>query len=433
MESPRIAPCDLTPEQRQKWNDTLSMMSWVAPGFRHIWYKLLTEANKNGKSDYFAVMSKDVPIAATDGKNVVINPESFFKLGLAQRTFVAAHEIVHNIFDDVNLLHRCNKSGKVPMHDGSFLPFDNANMQEAMDLRINDLLINSKIGKMPDVGCHDQTMGKADESVLDIYKKVYTRDHPDGEDGGGQPGPGKGGFDKLLPPGSSTGQNAQEAASERNPGQWAVEVSAAQTLEQMRAQGKMAGALQRMFQQILEPEVPWTEHIRSELARKVGSGAYNWRRGDRRFISRDIFLPSQSGYGAGWIVVWGDTSGSRSDSEIASNMAELAGIIDDVRPKRITVIWCDAEPSHIDEVEDAMDLQRIMARGVGGGGGTSVDPVFKWIEDNAHEPPDMFIGFTDGYVTFPKNAPSYPVIWASSTDYTYPWGEVVRVNKRAQA
>src|SRR2546430_7202314 len=32
--------------------------------------------------------------------------------------------------------------------------------------------------------------------------------------------------------------------------------------------------------------------------------------------------PSPTGQGAGWIVIWGDTSSSRSDPELASNMAE---------------------------------------------------------------------------------------------------------------
>ena len=91
------------------------------------------------------------------------------------------------------------------------------------------------------------------------------------------------------------------------------------------------------------------------------------------------------------------------------------------------MFWCDAAIHQIDEIEDAADLMRIKCRGVKGGGGTSCDPVFAWIDQNAHEAPDAMVCFTDGYVTFPKNAPTYPVIWASTTDVKYPWGEVVRI------
>lgn len=408
---------ELTPKQKGQWADTGTMVQWQAPGFRHLWYKMLS--NHNGP--HSAVMSRGIPIAATDGKNLIINPDTFFEYGLAERAFACAHEIVHNVYGDVELLHRCQQTGKVPMHDGTSMDFDNECMQHAMDYRINALLEESKIGKPIDGCLLDPKMGLPSDSVLDVYKRVYHKKEQDGSLGAGA-------FDILLPPGKSKGQNPQQAAASRNQQQWAVEVAAAQTMEQIRTQGKMAGALQRMFQSILQPEVPWTDHIRGILARRVGSGSYDWHRPDRRFIVRDIFLPSRSGHGAGHIVVWGDTSGSVGRTELEANLAELSGIIDDCKPKRLTVLWCDAAISHVDELEDGGDLARVQARGVGGGGGTSCKPCFEWIEENCHEKPDMFIGFTDGYVSFPPVAPAYPVIWCSYTDHDYPWGEVVRIH-----
>jgi predicted metal-dependent peptidase len=405
---------ELTPEQSQQWQDTLSLMAWTAPGFRHIFYKLL--ANNDGK--YVAVPTRAVPIAATDAKNILINPDTFFKYSLKERAFILAHEIVHNVYGDVELLHRCKTAGKVPMHGGKELPFDNKTMQHAMDYRINALLKESKIGTPPKACLLDPKMAGPNDSVLEVYGKLYKKKKEDGDlDGEG--------FDELLSPGASTGQTPSQA--QRNAQQWAVETAAAQTIEQMRSQGKMAGALRRMFKDILEPEIPWTEHIQSIFARKVGTGSYDWKRPDRRFIVRDIHMPSRSGKGAGWLVVWGDTSGSIGASELNKYLGELSGIIEDTRPRRLTVIWCDAAISHIDELEEAMDLQTIKRRGVGGGGGTSCDPVFKWIADSL-EVPDMFIGFTDGYVTFPKMEPTFPVIWASVSDVKYPWGDVVRIH-----
>jgi predicted metal-dependent peptidase len=409
-------PLELTAKQKQQWEDTMSMMMWVAPGFRHLFYKLL--ANNNG--EHTAVMTDKVPVAATDAANILLNPNTFFEYSLPERTFIMCHEVVHNMLADVEFLHRCNNTGRVPMSDGTSMPFDNSSMQRAMDLRINAMLVESNIGKCPKDGQYDPKIATQMDSVVDIYKKIY-------EDNSGG---GASGFDNLLPPGKSTGQNPQQAAAQRNPQQWAVEVAVAQSLMAQRAQGDMAGGLKRAFEKILSPEIPWTEHIKGIIHRKVGSGSYDWCRPDRRFIGRDLYLPSKSGYGANWVVCWGDTSGSRSGQEIASNMAELSGILEGVRPKRLTILWCDAAIDYIDELEDAGDLARVIARGTKGGGGTSCDPVFKWIHDNAYEPPDMFIGFTDGYVTFPRKEPPYPVIWASSTDKKdYPWGEVVRVNK----
>lgn len=419
----------LTPEQEQQWADTMSFMAWVAPGFRHLWYKLLD--NNNGK--YVGVMNNTVvDKAATDGRNILFNPDWYFKLPLAERAFVATHEILHNVYQDVPLIQRCRESGQVPTNDGRSLPFDEHTMQRAMDLRINALLIASKIGKAPQEGFFDDKL-TGNESVLDVYASEYKEkpkndEKGDGDgDGGQEPGSNPGGFDGVLPPGTSTGQTPQEAQAATNPQQLAVELAVARTLEQMKQQGKMPAALQRMFEELLEPEVPWLDHIQTLINRTTGSGGWDWQRPDEWFIGRDIYQPHRTGRGAGWIVIWGDTSGSRDDKELASNMAELHAIMEDVRPQRLTVLWCDAKIDYIDEIEDPADLEHIRARGTKGGGGTSMQPVFDWIDENM-ETPDLFIGFTDGYVSFPRE-PKFPVIWASSTDKDYPYGEKVRVNK----
>lgn len=433
-ETREITQCGMTPQEEAKWGDTTTMMAWVAPGFRHIWYKMLSQMHNTGHSKYVAVCSKDCGIAATDGDNLIINPERYFKLSLPERVYVAAHEIVHNVYGDVQLLHRCAATGRVPMHDGTSVPFDNATMQKAMDARINALLDESRIGKKP-LKCGDEPIGHYDtevtstDSVLDVYKKYYG-DKPEDDQGGDlPPGNNPGGFDNLLPPGAGAGQNPNQAAQQRNPQQWAVEIAAAQTIEQMRSQGKMAGALKRMFESILEPEVNWIDHIATLINRTCGDGGYDWSTPDEWFSVLEIYSPKPTGRGAGWIAVWGDTSGSRSDKELCSNMAELAGILADVNPQRLTVLWCDAKIDYIDEIEDPMDLAKVQARGTAGRGGTSVDPVLDWIAEQ-QDVPDLFIGFTDGFVSFPDKEPRYPVIWASSTDQPYPWGQVVRVNKR---
>lgn len=414
----KIEPTKLTPAQKGAWGDTMSLMAWTAPGFRHIFYRLLD----NNDGEYTAIPSRSIPVAATDGKNIIINPDKFLGMPLKQRVFVAAHEVVHNVFGDVELLERCRQTGRVPMHDGDSLPFDETKLQHAMDYRINALLTDSKIGEMPPEGLYDLSIAGPNDSVLDVYRKVYgdEEDPPKGNN------PNKGGFDQVLRPGVSTGQDPTTAAAQRNPQQWAVETAAAQKIEEMRSQGHMPAGMKRMFEELLNPKVPWQDLVHSFLNRRVGSGSYDWRRPDRRFIVRDIHMPSRSGHGAGWIVVWGDTSGSIGHKEMDTNMCELGGILEDLRPRRLTVIWCDAAIHNIDEVEDAADLQMIKSRGVGGGGGTSVDPVFEWIADHT-EAPDAFIGFTDGYVSFPPKEPSFPVVWVSTTDAKYPWGEVALV------
>ncbi len=415
----------LISKQEKLWEDTMSMMVWTAPGFQHILYRMLNAQN-NTSGEHAAIMSKDVPIAATDGKNLILNPDTFFNFTLPERVFVVGHEIIHNVYGDVELLHRCMKSGYVPMNDGTTRPFNNDTLQRAMDARINALLIESNIGRPPKDGHFDKDV-KGSDSVLDIYKKYYKKQE-DGEcDEEGQ-GTNPGGFDQIMEPGQATGQTPEP----RNEQQWSVEIQTAQTLEQARKQGDMSAALKRMFKDLLEPEVPWLDHIQTLINRACGGGGYDWTRPNDWLGGTDTddqyFCPADTGHGAGWIVIWGDTSGSRDDTEIASNIAETTGIMEAVNPRRLTLIWHDAgkvKPESVVEITDFTDMKALKPIG---GGGTSYQGILDWIAKQG-EAPDLFVGHTDGYVDHPKKELPFPVIWASTTDASYPFGQVVRIKK----
>lgn len=413
----------LTPQQRQQWADTMSMMEWTAPGFKYLWYKLLAERNNAGQTEHVAIFSKETPNAHTDGSNIVINPDWFFGLKLQERVYVCGHEVVHNMYNDPQMTYQYAMAGEIPQNNGDKpLPFEMHQWQQAMDYRINALLDQSGIGTKPKgIGNYDPKTSPND-SVLDVYKRHYKKKPKDQPDDG-DAGPNPGGFDSTQNPGTSTGQSPQ--AVKRDPQQWAVEMAAAQTLEKMK--GNTSGALMRMFDELLHPEVPWIELLEAEFARRIGSGGEDWTRPDGRFICRDLYIPSRSGHGAGHIVVYGDTSGSISTDELTKYFTEIAGLIEDMAPKRLTLVWCDCAISHVDEIEDPSDMHEVRCRGVGGGGGSSVVPVFDWIAEQ-DDKPEALVGFTDGYIDFPDHEPNFNVIWCSTTDAEYPFGDVVRIN-----
>jgi predicted metal-dependent peptidase len=430
-----FAPVELTREQEKKWSDTMSLMAWTAPGFRHLFYRLL--ANNNGK--YTALMTPDCPggVACTDGRNIIANPDTFFNYSLKERVFIMGHEVVHNVYDDPNLLWRLRNETHITTSDGKTFPYTSDIMQKAMDYRINAMLVESRIGAMPKDALYDPKIAEGKDGVFDIYGKVYKQDKSNGGTGPNPNAPGQGnpqgqnGFDPggVQPPGQSTGQQPGQAAQQRNSQQWAMEVASARHMEELRSQGKMPGSMKHMFDEILEPKVFWTDYIETMCKRIMGSGSYNWKKPDRRFIGRDLWLPGKGGEGAGWLVIWGDTSGSISTGELNRYMGEMRGMIEDVKPRRLTVVWCDAQIHHIDEVTDTADLEHIKARGVGGRGGTAIEPVWDWIAENRDGPPDMFIGMTDGEFSFPAQ-PEYPIVWASvaGTTREFPYGDVVPIN-----
>lgn len=415
----------LTPRQEQTWENTMSMMMYTCPGYRHLFMKLLAEKANAGQTKYAAIFRKDISNACTDGKNIMINPDWFFAMTIPEQVFVLYHEIQHNVYNDVWFLRNCALSGKVPMNDGTTLPFDEATMQKSMDFRINALGIDAHIGEPPKEGNFDKGTNSHD-GLVDVYKKHYKKKPDSGQ--GNAPGGNPGGFDVVLPPGKSTGQSPSQVQP-RNDQQWAVELAAAKQLEQnsIKNQGHLPADMLRMFDELLSPEVPWTEHIKSEFERKTGSGTKTWKRPDRRFIGRDMYLPSKSGFSCGHIVIYGDTSGSISNDDITRYISEFGAIIEDVKPKRLTVLWGDTRVAHIDELEDTSDLQNLKPKG---GGGSDSRPFFDWLNEQ-DETPEVFIGFTDGYISFPDHEPKCEVIWASTTkDREYPFGTVVHINPK---
>lgn len=414
---PAIKTIALTPEQKRKWIETRSALLWKCPAFTHILFSMLNPTN----GEMAALFTDEVPIAATDGANLILNPETYFKMNLGERVFVAAHEIMHCILNHCSLAEPMRRSKQVKYPDGKVLPYDAQQMNMAMDYVINDILIVDKIGTFPTIGLHDTKIATQANSYMDTYRKIYE----DPDKNGGKGGSGdKGGFDVILAPGSGQGQDPGQATQSRSQVEWDTAVAAAISIAKM--QGKLPASLERLLSEVIEPTVEWQDHIRAFFSRKVGSGNYDWNKADKRLIQRDIYHPRRSGNGCGEVVVAVDTSGSIGNPELAAFFGEMKGILDDVRPSKIYVIWCDATVHRVDELDvndDPYTLKPI------GGGGTDFKPPFQWVEDN-NISPEALVYLTDGYGGFPKDAPNYPVLWGDivgADKSRYPWGDVVEV------
>jgi predicted metal-dependent peptidase len=210
-------------------------------------------------------------------------------------------------------------------------------------------------------------------------------------------------------------------------------IIAAEQLHSRLKQGKLPGSLVRQVQEIITPKVNWEDHLRTVMTRKAGTKVSDWSKQNRRLAGRtpQQFYAGIKRKGAGPIVGVGDNSGSITAKMTGIFAGGFAGIVDDLHPERLIVLWCDAAVTRCDEVEEPLDLVELFAKwkkeGVGGGGGTDFRPVFKEVEKMGLKP-DMLVFFTDGHGTFPRDAPAYPVVWAMTTSAKPPFGEVVRVD-----
>lgn len=403
-----IKRIELDAVQKRKWIETRSALLWKCPAFTHILFSMLNPE----RGEMAALFTEDIPIAATDGTHLILNPGKFFAFSLDERVFIVAHEILHCILNHCTLGYQMRKAGAVKYVDGTSLPYDQQLMNVAMDLVINDTLIHDKIGAFPKEGMHDPKTATRTDSFLDAYKKVWK--DPEKFPGGG--------FDITLDPGTSQGKDPGQAAQARSQTEWDTAVAGA--LAVAKAQGKLPASLERLLSEIVDPTVSWQDHIRGFFARRVGGGGFDWRKPDKRLIQRDIYGPRRAGNGCGPVVVAVDTSGSIGQRELNHFFGEMRGILDDVDPEMIYVVWCDAQVHKVDEIEDSSDIDSLKPAG---GGGTDFRPVFDWVDQNDVRP-DALVYLTDMLGSFPDKAPAYPVIWGDIYGRCKaPFGDVVSV------
>jgi len=400
-----VVPEKLTPAQDDQLHIAYALMLRKAPFFASLLLGRLA-----------VVPTRSIPApAATDEFSVFIHPDLFFAYTPQQMAFILAHEVMHCVWKHCSLAQKFQMAGEVVVHGLAPMKYSHELMNIATDLVINALLIDAKVGEFSKQWLFDpQYSAKGEESCVDVYAKLYKKN--------GGPGGGSDRFDAHMAPGEGSGKTA----GDRNEADWNVAVAAAAATA--KRQGALPAGIERLVGEIMNPKVSWQDHIRATMARRVGNDGYDWRRADRRLISRDapIFFAAASGNSCGTIVLGVDTSGSIGDAELTAYFAEMRGIIEDMNPQQLYVIFCDAKVQRVDIIEDVGDLEHLRAKGAPGGGGTAFEPVFREVDKLGIEP-DALVYLTDMCGSFPSREPSYPVIWAATTTQKPPFGDYVHV------
>ena len=417
----------LTPAQAKAWSEFKACMLWAVPSFSDIWLAMMYD-----KSHEHAFFTDRIPTAATDDRLLYINPTWFFKLTLDEQLFVACHEVEHAMFGHAGLGWILSKDEKVRYSDGLILPYDSDLMNIAMDYVINDQLVQAKIGKMPENGCHWPQVVNGDMGVLDAYRICYEeqkkrsgKNNPQGNPMGNLPGQP---FDKLLRPGQGRGKTASKAVSERSDAEWDTTITAA--MESAKLRGQLPASLDRAFNKRLSPKADWRDLYQLAMSRKVGNGRYTWATLDPQFVYRGIGAPGRVSYGCDLVVIAVDTSGSINQRTLNVFLTETTAFLELVRPKRVIFVQCDADIHEWEEVDNSGDL---FERKLKGGGGSRTEPVFERIDEEGLNP-DMLCYLTDAFVSFPATAPNYPVVWGivNNPEGKVPFGEVVIVPAQAE-
>lgn len=341
--------------------------------------------------------NKEIQTAFTDGKQLAYNPQFIESLNLAKTVGLIAHECLH-----VSYLHHTRKGAR-----------DIKKWNIAADFAINQLLIDSGFS-LPEGGCIDKQY--KDLSAEEIYSKLpdMPPDKDQKEDQNNDEG-GNGGVEQ--PKAQTQGELNQIEAETKQ-----LVAQAAQIAKQ---QGKLPAHLQRLVNELLEPKVNWKDLLNNFLT-EITKNDYTFKKPNKRYISRGLYLPSLESIEKGKFVLIIDTSGSVDEKLLSDFVSEMQGILNDCA-NSITVYHVDTEIQRIEEIQsdEQIDIQQIY-----GGGGTDFKPAFDHIEKNGIETAAI-VYFTDGYCnSFPQEL-NIPTLWAiyDNKSFKEPFGQTIHLSQ----
>lgn len=376
----------------------------------------LTEAMSaiiaNKKTTFFAsylmqqmqvIHDPNTKTASCDGKTIRVGPW-FDGLNLRQRVFVLLHEIMHGVLDHMprSELYRARGFGM------DLLPFSHGRANVAMDWVINALITEANIGEMPSGGLF-RSRADAQRTWDDLYLEA---DEPPPDDGS-QPGAFR--DEHLPPPPGSKPDSAQHKQA------------LTQARNAAKAVGAMPGNLERLIGEILDPTQPWPELVRDFMTNCAGRDEVTWRKLNRRRLVTPpgLAFPGRDGHQIDCVVVAVDVSGSIGERELTLFISELGGIVIDLAPRELHILWWDTEAEHV-LLEDGTldDLEQLHPNG---GGGTRYDCVPRKIAELEIEP-SVVVCLTDGYVMWPSSEDIlWPHITVCTSDEQAPFGKTIKL------
>jgi predicted metal-dependent peptidase len=332
--------------------------------------------------------------AATDGRDVFLNPTFWSSLSGEQRLGLLAHEVLH-----AALLHVQRRGSRDPLL-----------WNLAADIVVNGLVLSQSGFALPKGHVRNKQLEHL--SVEEIYHKLQS-----------EPDLRKKlrlAFADLLtapPADTSPGQANAKLAQH-----WQQALQQARALVEVVGQGKTPEGLDRELAHLHPSHLDW----RAYLWRFLVQTPTDFQGFDRRFVGQGLYLDALAGEKLR-VFLAVDTSGSVSQKGMGQFLGEVQAILRAYPHLEATLYYADAACYGPYELTAETQLPRPQ-----GGGGTDFCPFFQIVERELdyHEQ-GVCIYLTDGYGTFPEDAPSIPTLWVLSpggiSERQVPFGEAIRL------
>jgi len=335
-----------------------------------------------------------VKSAETNGEEIVYNPTFIEPLSEQQLLFLYAHEVMHVVLE--HTLRIGNRNLEV--------------WQAACDVVVNQLLIDDGIGEFIEGGIHEPKLYERGKGQVERIYDLLIKNTPDnapitldieikGES-----------LDKIIPQ-EGTAEEIKEKLEK-------LRTKVATALSTAKICGNAPKGVERFVEQSLYTSPSCLEVLQDYMV-KLKTSNRTFSRPSRRFISRNIYLPSAPPQDVvGHIAVCCDTSASVSEEELSyfKGLLEMCRSI--YKPALITLSYFDYIV-HSTQVFEPEDELKVMMKG---GGGTSYHDIW----DKFETPPDVCLVLSDMECKSWGKKPAYPVVWLSTGRIVkVPFGKII--------
>lgn len=336
-------------------------------------------------SPFFAVVARfartlertTIPTAATDGKDLFLNPDYFASLKPRERAGLLLHEVLH-----AALLHVPRRGPRDPML-----------WNIAADIVVNGMIVHQGELQLPPGGVREVRLEHL--SVEEVYYQLLK--NPEYGDLVKQFSSQVGDLVEV-----SLGGALDDARREELRAHWRDALNQAEAVTRGTHPGTAPLGLERELGVIKEAQIDW----RTQLWRFLVQTPTDFQGFDRRQIGQGYYLEALEGETV-YVAVAVDTSGSIRHREITAFTSEIQGILGSYPHIRCDLYYADAGlygpyPLHADgRIPPPI-----------GGGGTDFRPFFdevtRW---NREALPTACVYLTDGYGEYPAPPPNINTLW----------------------
>lgn len=344
-------------------------------------------------------------MGATDGRRLLYRPDMVLKSTSEDLRFFVAHEVMH-----CALNHPSRRGMRDPM-----------GWNIAADFAVNGHLRRADFKPTE----HDLDNPAFDSmSAEAIYETL-----PKAPKGAGS-GQGKGkGANQPANGSARTGHvmdatnpdddtPAGRAEAEKQAQEWKSALQQAAKVAKQR--GTLPAGIEELIEDLIYPAVSPRDFLRQFVTEAKDD--YSWSRPNRRHIADGLYLPSLRSERLPDFVMVMDTSGSMDKTALEMCAGVASEVLEEFPGTKLTVIYADAAVAGVEEFTAENLPVKLHAKGRGG---TSFIPAFEYVEQHGLNPACL-VYVTDGYGDVPE-VPSYPVLWATTTEVKGPWGETIHI------